>query len=276
MALNDHTVLYRLARKVALYILARLNPGDIKIRHHFTGDQIQLHSFRHKGYWFHGKRRESATIRLFEALIHPGQIVTDAGGNIGYMSLLFSRLVGESGQVHVFEPGSNNLKYLRRNVSDRPNITIVEKAVSDKDGTTTFYEEKLTGQNNSLFRDYEVFATNRKYTPFRAKYEEAKVETVSLDTYVECQRIQLDFVKMDVEGAELLALRGMKHCLSHHRPVLMIEITREQEAVYAVLCQNDYAMFHIDRMRITRAGDLRGNTFCIPKESPAYCAWNRL
>lgn len=44
-------------RKTLLPLFERLNPGDITIRNHRTSDRLKLHSFRHKGYWFHGRRR---------------------------------------------------------------------------------------------------------------------------------------------------------------------------------------------------------------------------
>ncbi len=43
-------------RRLAIRILFRINPGDITIRHHHTKDKFRLHSFRHKDYWYHGKK----------------------------------------------------------------------------------------------------------------------------------------------------------------------------------------------------------------------------
>ena len=104
-------------RRLAIRILNRVNPGDITIRHPYTKERFRLHSFRHKDYWYHGKSREEHSMHLFSELISPGDLVIDIGGHIGYISSYFAGLVGPKGQVIVFEPGSNNLPYLRKNVA---------------------------------------------------------------------------------------------------------------------------------------------------------------
>src|SRR5215469_14582451 len=128
-------------RRIALPVFARLNPGDITIRHHYTGAPLRLHSFRHKGYWFHGKAREADTMKLFARLIRPGDIVFEAGGHIGYVTTYFASLVEQTGRVVVFEPGVNNLPYLRANVGRYSQVQVVDCAVSDVCGKAEFYLE---------------------------------------------------------------------------------------------------------------------------------------
>jgi hypothetical protein len=118
-------------RKVAISALRRFNPGDVSIRHHYTGERITLHSFKHKGYWYYGKRRESESMALFARLVRPQDTVIEVGGHIGYLSLYFAQLVGQRGQVIVFEPGTNNLPYTRANLRAKPNVRLVEIAVAD-------------------------------------------------------------------------------------------------------------------------------------------------
>src|SRR5690349_12289207 len=103
-----------LLRRILIPLLNRWSPGDITLRHHWTGESVRLHSFRHKGYWYHGRRREEETMRLFSQLLKPGDSVIEVGGHIGYISLYFKALV-EHGDVFVFEPGANNLPYIRQN-----------------------------------------------------------------------------------------------------------------------------------------------------------------
>src|SRR5262249_24259088 len=107
-------------RKVAIAALRRFNPGDISIRHHYTCERIVLHSFKHKGYWYYGKRRESESMALFAQLVRPEDTVIEVGGHIGYLSLYFAQLVGQRGQLIVFEPGANNLPYARANLRGKP------------------------------------------------------------------------------------------------------------------------------------------------------------
>src|SRR6478735_1296610 len=108
-------MMLKFARRSLLPIFAKVNPGDITIKNHYTGDALHLHSFQHKGYWFYGRRREAATMKLFQRLIQPESVVAEVGGHIGYITQFFATLVGPRGRVYVFEPGPNNLPYLRAN-----------------------------------------------------------------------------------------------------------------------------------------------------------------
>ena len=89
-------------RRIALPLLKFFN-CDIFINHPWTGDRFKLSVYEHKGYWFHGKNREydEMIVRLF---VVSGANVLEVGGHIGFTTL-FSRLVGSSGRVVVFEPG---------------------------------------------------------------------------------------------------------------------------------------------------------------------------
>src|SRR5690349_9209822 len=103
-------------RKIFIPLLKWLNLGDISIKHHYTGRKMVLDAFKHKGYWYHGKQRELHTISAIKNLLKPGDCVIKVGGHIGYMTVLFSNLVSNKGKIVVFEPGKNNLSYLRRNI----------------------------------------------------------------------------------------------------------------------------------------------------------------
>ena len=149
-------------RRVLLPIFARVNPGEVTIRNHYSGHALRLHSFRHKGYWFHGRRREAATMALFPRVIRQGDLVAEVGGHIGYISQYFSQLVGESGHVVVFEPGPNNLPFLRRNTRDLPNVQVVALGVGREPGHADFFIEGLTGQNNSFVANFEGLAVTRR------------------------------------------------------------------------------------------------------------------
>src|SRR4051812_38251537 len=175
----------RVLRRAALPLLKRFNPGNIRIRHHYTGGRLLLHSFRHKGYWFHGRRREQATMQFFQQALRSGDTVVEVGGHIGYLTMLFAQIVGQAGRVVVFEPGQNNLPYLRENVGRLPGVEIIEKAVSDQDGFAAFFEEQITGQNNSLLIDYERFSQNRQLAFSNEAYERRDVTTVRLDAFLE-------------------------------------------------------------------------------------------
>jgi hypothetical protein len=142
-----------LVRRVGLKIFSRINPGDVAMTHHWTGDRLRLHSFRHKGYWYHGFRRERSTMISLARLRGRGDLVIEAGGHIGYLTLHCARLVGDFGAVHVFEPGPNNLPYLHANVDSIENIVVMEEALGGSAGTAQLFVEDLTGQNNTMLAD---------------------------------------------------------------------------------------------------------------------------
>ena len=97
-----------MARRVALPLLAKFGNFDVTIKHHYTGDRLRLNAFKHKGYWYLGKDRERNVMSSFERLICKGDTVIEVGGHIGYVSLFFAKLAGDTGHVFVFEPGANN------------------------------------------------------------------------------------------------------------------------------------------------------------------------
>jgi FkbM family methyltransferase len=230
-------------RRIVLPILERFNPGDLRIRHHYTGRRLLLHSYRHKGYWFHGRRREQETMQFFQRVLRPGDTVVEVGGHIGYLTMWFAELVGKTGRVVVFEPGRNNLPYLRANVAELPSVQIIEAAVSDRDGTATFFEEELTGQNNSLVGDYERFEQNRRSAFSKQCYHDRDVLTVRLDTFLRERSLRPDLVKIDIEGAELMALAGATDVLADQLPMLMVEVTRRSAEVFRLLTGIGYRLF---------------------------------
>ncbi|MGB6044702.1 MAG: FkbM family methyltransferase [Pirellulales bacterium] len=259
----------KLVRRVLLPIFARINPGDVRIRHHYTGDRFQLHSFRHKGYWFHGRQREGTTMERFAELIQAGDTVIEVGGHIGYITLYLSSLVGDGGSVHVFEPGPNNLPYLRRNIGGKANVHLMEKAVSDQDGELAFYLEDLTGQNNTLIKDYHVFESNSKFANWNNSYRQVCVDAVRLDDAVVDAVIQPDFIKIDVEGAEFLVLSGAEETLSRHRPMLMVEITNREEDVFRLIDNHGYLAFTPHGLPCEDVATAAGNVFFLHPDNHA-------
>ncbi len=259
-----------LLRRTFIPIFRYVNPGNITIRHHWTGEPITVHAFRHKDYWYYAKRREQATMTLCARLICSGDVVFDVGGHMGYVALYFVQLVGREGRVFSFEPSPGNLPYIRANLSQARygNALFVEKAAGATGGSATFWAEDLTGQNGSIIPSYyeNVAATARSHG-VRAETHESHVEVVALDTFAEASGVMLDFIKIDVEGAEELVLEGMCEILAVRRPRLMIEITSRRETVFDALRSCGYLLFDDSRRALSRSDQLTGcspNVFAVP------------
>ncbi|HYE28929.1 MAG TPA: FkbM family methyltransferase [Allosphingosinicella sp.] len=256
-------------RKILLPLMKRFS-FDFTIGHHWLpGARVRLNLFQHKGYWYHGKDRERDTMEAFARLIPDGGTVIEVGGHIGYISAYLAALVGPRGRVIVFEPGPNNQPYLQRNIAGLANVEWIDRAVSDEVGTVTFYCDNLTGQNNSLVADFKVLEANAGRTGIAVERAEVQVEAITLDAFCEARRLVPDFVKIDVEGAELLVVRGMRSLLRGARPRLMVEKNDEDEAeLERELAAAGYVFLS---PRLEPSGDGRmhfGNNFCVPTDDP--------
>jgi FkbM family methyltransferase len=161
--------------------------------------------------------------RCLQRLLRPGQAFFDVGANVGFYSLLASRLVQHGGQVIAFEPMPRNLAFLYRHLqlNRASNVTILPVACADRASTELFCE----GENNALGRlaDSEsvqhVAATNRRNT---------LVSTTTLDIAVQKLCVAPNVIKIDVEGAELRVLEGATDVLTRIRPAVLLSIHSDE------------------------------------------------
>ena len=145
-------------------------------------------------------RYEKETVDLFNRIILPGMTVIDIGAHVGYFTRLFSKLVGPDGRVVSFDANKNNFEILIRNASRSryKNITLVNKAISDKDGSIDFYKVMSKTGCHSIIQPV-------------AESEKVIVPSVTLDSFLTESGInKVDIIKIDIEGAEYYAFMGMK------------------------------------------------------------------
>lgn len=249
----------RVRRRLLPWFAAH-NPGDISIRNPYTRDRVHLHSFRHKGYWFHGRRREAPSMALFGLLVSPGDVVAEVGGHIGFITQYFAQLVGSSGRVVVFEPGPNNLPYLLRNTAHLDGVTVVTAGVGEAPGRATLFTESLTGQNNSFVPDFDGLEANARAAGVDPHVESVEVEVTTLDARFPEPP---DFVKVDVEGFELEVLRGAKRILASATPALMVEIQAHQPELRALAHELGYLVLNEWGAPTDLPDDWTGNSFWL-------------
>ena len=245
----------------------RLTARDIHIQHHWVPEaRVKLNSYAHKGYWYLGKKREQRSMELSGRLVKPGMLVGEVGGHIGYLSVYFASLVGPSGQVVVFEPGSNNFGYTISNLGPFKQVQLLQKGVGDKDGSFTFYEDTLSGQNNSFLSDEESILINQQQAVESIKLvARGRIDMVKLDTVFK-DRVP-DFLKIDAERFELSVLKGAAQLLATGKPVVMIEVTNDGPEVLQLLADQGYAIFDEAGQKQSGWTGKRGNYFCLPKLS---------
>lgn len=148
--------------------------------------------------------------------IQEGMIIFDVGANIGEITLLFSKYVGETGKVFSFEASSTVFKKLESIIhfSGRKNIYLYNLAVSDKIGLINFYEypDEFSGWNSMAKRPLEDYGIEIK----PIKYEE--IQSITIDKFCEDNSIDyIDLLKIDVEGAEYQVLLGAEEMLRQKR-----------------------------------------------------------
>jgi FkbM family methyltransferase len=145
--------------------------------------------------------------RLISSAVQPATVFYDVGANVGFYSLLAGALVGAAGRVFAFEPLSRNLGYLKRHLvlNDVANVEILELAVGDQDGPGTFNSEP-TGYMGHLSAEGRI-----------------SVPIAKLDSLLESGRLlPPNYIKMDIEGGELPALRGARRCVQQYRPLIFL------------------------------------------------------
>lgn len=165
-----------------------------------------------------GLIHEEVTTKLFKEIIKKGDTVIDLGANIGYFTLLASKLVGANGKVFAFEPAPKNFEYLIKNIelNDYKNIVAIQKAVSNHNGKTKLYLSPYDSGHHTINRSDGIEA----YRLGRAgDVVSIDIETVTLDDYLKDKGYKVDVMKIDIEGAEPLAFDGMRKTLSKNQNI---------------------------------------------------------
>lgn len=173
---------------------------------------------------------------LFLKAIKEGDTVYDVGAHVGYYSLLAAKKVGSNGSVISFEPHPDNFSYLKKNIVANklsPQITLIEKAVSQKIGKIRLNLGKTSGEHTTL-------GEAKKYI---------EVLATTLDEISVKHRRFPDTIKIDTEGAGSLVLKGALKLLHNTQTKnIFIEVSSVDEfyEVKKTLFENGFSLHVID------------------------------
>jgi FkbM family methyltransferase len=184
---------------------------------------------------------------LLAKLIKKGDTVFDIGANFGWYSCHLAQLVGEAGKVHIFEP-TNAIDELKSNLTlnkFEARCVLNQVALGEKEGTETLFIPEKLGTAFASLREHSYGRTRKICVPVR-----------KLDDYVTAHNIRdIAFMKIDVEGAEHLVLRGAENVLKQYSPVIMLELYKPHieyfgyspEELISYLGDLRYHLFEVDK-----------------------------
>ena len=190
-----------------------------------------------------------------ERLIKLGDNVVDVGAAIGYFTLIFARLVGINGMVFSFEPKTDRYEILLKNikVNNYSNIKTEKKAIMENNKKITFFSRN-DGIAGLRYKD-DVESIQQDLDGSKHKIP-VEVITVELDDYLKKIDIieDISFIKIDVDGPELLVLQGSKSLLKNKNLKILMEWDRalskesgcNPSDMIDILIENEFKMFYPD------------------------------
>jgi FkbM family methyltransferase len=156
---------------------------------------------------------DELTAAIMRRTLGPASNAVDVGCHGGLILDEVLRLAPDGSHL-AFEPLPDLAAALRRKYADHPNVTVHELALSRTAGVATFHANRSRPALSGLQRRDDITA--------RERVEQLQVRTERLDVLVGADR-RIDFVKVDVEGAESLVFEGARECLTRDRPVVVFE-----------------------------------------------------
>jgi FkbM family methyltransferase len=158
---------------------------------------------------------EPEALDALKQTIAPGAVVLDVGANVGISAMMMARWCGSEGHIYAFEPSPTPKKLLAQHLelnglADR--VTISECALSDAEGTATFYASGISGKS-------ALSKAN-----IGQESEAVKVPVTTIDSYCEANKIKPSLIKIDVEGFEFKVLNGARKTMKEVRPRILVEL----------------------------------------------------
>jgi FkbM family methyltransferase len=202
---------------------------------------------------------EPAVQRSLQVFLSPGMVFYDVGANVGFLSVLASRLVGPTGTVVAFEPLEANIRQIEHNARlNQAAITVIPVALSNENGLRDFVVSgstvgQLTGSQACDLSSFKIQAV-----PVR------RLDTIRSEQ----KHPPPDLIKIDVEGAEACVLEGGRAMFESERPILMIELHSTNGAVQAELNAIGYVPFVLGSAHSIAQAPPFAYVIAAPREKP--------
>ena len=159
---------------------------------------------------------DPALLTEIKSTLKSGCVFIDGGANIGFFSLIASKLVGTKGAVVAFEPTPLTFSYLKKNikVNNISNVIVSNKGLSSAEKNLPFLLTK-NPEGNSI-----ISTENKK---LKAGDKVIKISTISIDKFCKQNHLKkIDLIKLDIEGQELEAIKGSKYILLSNKNIKII------------------------------------------------------
>lgn len=205
--------------------LIKIFPG-YKIRYAGKGDIAEI-IYKTEVLLSLKKSFEYSTLQLFYTILKPGDVIIDVGANSGLYSIFYSKLVGDTGKVHAFEPDIDTYSLLQENLklNNCNNVVSYNFALSNKESRVemvSFSQHDLKLQSGDSFKYIKEVAEDKMNA------DNNTMKAFRLDDLQEFYSVsKINFIKIDVEGAELLVLQGSVNTILKYKPIIILELSGE-------------------------------------------------
>lgn len=158
-------------------------------------------------YYIYKNTTDKKIINWMNVYLKPGMVAVDIGANIGFYSELLSRKVGAAGYVYAYEPDLKNYHFLKLNCRKYNNLRMINSAVSDKRGFLNLYVSDNFNADHHTYKNME-------------KREKYRVSSISIDD--EFHNKKLDFIKIDIQGYDFIALKGAERVIKKQKRIAIV------------------------------------------------------
>ncbi len=211
---------------------------------------------------------ELGNLRRLQSLCEPGWTIWDCGAYLGYYTASFARFVGPSGRVVAFEPDPRNMARTQDNLmlNHLANVQFVSAAIAAPGGQIDFV---LSDNTNSHIAGTWVGAERTAYSEITERRDGTfQVRCLSLDEAFRDTAIpRPNLIKLDIEGAEIEALRYTRDLVREAKPLIALELHNPDcdAAAWYFAQMTGYSLRALVDGRVLRSRDeVRGTVLCVP------------